>query len=89
MAVNEHLLGTLRSTLDDYFMHQLNYFDRYFVGWSLQVFPIGVIVLNSIVHKHFWIISEAYFGYYAFSTVGVLTWFFQVENGSDTLLLEL
>ena len=57
--------------------------------WGLQIFPVEVVVLYTLVHQQFWIITESYFWYDTVSAVRMLARFLEIENSFDILFLKL
>jgi hypothetical protein len=89
MTVHQYFIFSLFAALNNYMMHNLHYLNGYLMLWCLQIFPIKVKVLNSIVHQQLRSITKPNLGNDAISAVRMLTWFLEVKNSCDSLLFKL
>ena len=70
-------------------MHYLHYPYSYLMLRNSQVFPIKVVVLNTIVHKELGRVAKSNFRYDSVTAVWMLSRLLQIENSLDSLVFEL
>ena len=89
MAVHEYLVGAVLTTLYDDVMDDLTDLDSLRGSWRSHVFPVGVEVRDSSVHKHLRVVTEAGFLENSVSAEWMLARLFEIYDGLDVFLFEL
>ena len=89
MTVDQNFVISSWPSLNNDVVHYLANIDCSFVGWSLQVLPIEIVILNTLVHQQLRVVTETNFGDDAVAAVRVLSWFLEVEHSFNIFLFEL
>jgi hypothetical protein len=89
MTMDQNLIFAFLSSLQNDMMHNLHYFDGHLMLWSLQIFPVKVVVLYPVVHEKFRSVAEAHFRYNSISTIWMFSRLLQVKYSLDPFFLEL
>ena len=70
-------------------MHNLHNSDGNLMLWRLQIFPIKIVVLNSVVHEKLRRVAKSNLGYNSITTIRVFPWLLQIEYCLDPFVFEL